>query len=155
MTSTYTYIVDSNLTFMSSSKFKFTLLIWNSKQMNISWSVFIKRHRLKQNIIRVSAWCYFINQIYNFVNFLANFECIRIHLFADFALKSLPIERSDILVSCTRRLLLFLSKDPILQALEMNESYWTLAFTGNDKRICVIVFIAPAYSTLYLFIWIF
>lgn len=114
VTSTDTYIIDSNLTLMSSSEFKFTLLIRNCKQMNISRSVFIKWHGLKQNIIRVSARCYFINQIYNFVNFLANFESVWVHLLADFAFESLPIEGSDILVSCTRRFLLFLSKDPIL-----------------------------------------
>lgn len=120
MTSANTYIVNSNLTFVTTSQFEFTLFWRHCEKMNISGSVLIERHWLKQDVVRVCTRCYFINQINNFVNSFLDFKGVWIHLFTNFALKSFPIEWSNILVSGTRWLFLLLRQNPRFQTLEMN-----------------------------------
>jgi len=45
---------------------------------------------------------------------------------------------------------LFLSEDPVLEALEVNEADGTLAFACNDQRIVGVFFGTPADSALDL-----
>ena len=43
---------------------------------------------------------------------------------------------------------MFLSEDPTLKALEMNETDSSSAFACNNKWILLVIFVAPADSTL-------
>jgi hypothetical protein len=59
--------------------------------MDIPGVVLVQRHRLEKNVVVVHRSCY-VSQINNLVNVSIDFECVWIHLFADFTLKSLPIK---------------------------------------------------------------
>jgi hypothetical protein len=100
--------------------------------MDIPGSILVKWHRLKQNVVGICARSDFIDQIDNFVNVRTNLKRVWVHLFANFALESFPVERSDILVCGTRRLFLLLCQDPRFQTLEVDKSNTTFAFTGSD-----------------------
>ena len=150
MAPTYWNIVDSYLTFMTSSQFEFGLLRSYSQQMDVSWGILIKWHWLKKNVVAICLSCDFIGLIYNFVDGFVNFESVRIHLLANLAFKSFPVERSNVLVLSTWWFFLFLSEDPTLQALEMNETNSSFAFACYDKRVLLIIFVAPADSALNL-----
>ena len=71
-------------------------------------------------------------------------------MLADLALESLPVERSHILILGTWRLLLLLSKNPGLEALEMDETDGTSAFAGDNQWVGLIVLITPTDSALNL-----
>ena len=88
--------------------------------MNVSRGVLVKRHRLKQNVVRSGSRGDFIDQINNLVNYCSNFKRVWVHLLTDFTFKSLPIERSHILVSSTWWFFLFLGQNPCFKALEMD-----------------------------------
>ena len=45
---------------------------------------------------------------------------------------------------------MLLGKDPALKALEMNESYRSLALAGNDQRILIVFIVTPTDSALGL-----
>jgi hypothetical protein len=59
--------------------------------MDVSGSIFVQWHRLKQDVVGGSLGCNFF-KINNFVDFLVYFECVRIHLFTNFTFESLPIK---------------------------------------------------------------
>ena len=86
----------------------------------------------------------------DFVDCLINFESVWIHLLANFTFESLPVERPNVLILSTWWFLLLLSKDPTLQALEMDQTNGSFAFACNDERIRRIIFISPADSALDL-----
>lgn len=150
MTSTNTDIIDSYLTFMTSSKLELSLLWSNSEQMNVSRSIFVKRHTLKQNIVACCILSDFLMQINNLVDLHVNFERVGIHLFADLTLKSFPVIGAYIHICGTWSFELLLSKNPILQALEVNNTNRTFAFTSKNKRIGIVIFGTPTNSTLNL-----
>jgi len=133
---------------MASSQFEFGLLRSNSQQMNVPRGVFVERHGLKKNVVSICLSCNFVCLIDNFVDSLPDLESVRIHLLANFAFKPFPVKGPHVLVLSTRWFFLFLSKDPTLQALEMDKTDSTLAFACNDKWVLVVIFIAPADSAL-------
>lgn len=71
-------------------------------------------------------------------------------MLADLTLESLPVERSHILVLGTWRLLLLLSENPGLEALEMDESHGSSALAGDNQRVGLIILVAPTDSALNL-----
>lgn len=91
-----------------------------------------------------------INELQVLVNTVLNLESVRIHLLADFTLEFLPVPRADIKVLSAWWLLLFLSEDPISQALEVDKTNRTLTFASDDQRVLFVVIVAPTYSTLNL-----
>ena len=80
--------------------------------MDVTRSIFVQRHRLKQDVVVSSLRSDFIGQINNLVDSFLYLESIWVHLLTNFALKSLPIERSDVLLALVHLLLLLLGKDP-------------------------------------------
>jgi len=118
--------------------------------VDISRSVLVQRHRFKEDIITLRLRSNFVYKVDNFVNFIANFEGVWIHLFADFALKPLPIEWSNILILCTWWFFLFLSQNPAFQAVKMDKSNGSFAFACQNQWIMCIIFIAPTNSALNL-----
>ena len=56
-------------------------------------------------------------------------------MFANFTFETLPVERAHVLILGVRWLFLFLSEHPVFQALEMDETYGTSAFAGNDQWV--------------------
>jgi hypothetical protein len=98
--------------------------------MNISRSVLVERHRLKQNIVACSVLGNLLMQIDNLVNLLTDFKRVGVHLFADLTFKSFPVVRTNILVSGAWTFVLFLSQNPVFEALEMDDTYRSLTFAG-------------------------
>jgi len=133
---------------MASSQFEFGLLRSYSQQMNVPRGVFVERHGLKKNVVSICLSCNFVCLIDNFVDSLPDLESVRIHLLANFAFKPFPVKGPHVLVLSTWWFFLFLSKDPTLQALEMDKTDSTLAFACNDKWVLVVIFIAPTDSAL-------
>jgi hypothetical protein len=88
--------------------------------MDVPRGVLVKGHRLKQDIISGGLSGNFVGLIDNLVDCGSDLESVRVHLLADLALESFPVERSNILILSTWWFLLFLSKDPGLKALEMD-----------------------------------
>lgn len=112
VTSGNTDIIDSNLRFMTSTKFKLSLLGCDSQQMDIPGSILVQWHGFKKNVVGLSWGSDFINQINNFVDCFTDFECVWVHLFANLAFKSFPVEWSNILILGWWWFFLFLCKDP-------------------------------------------
>ena len=133
---------------MASTQFEFGLLRRNSQQMDVSGSVLVEGHGLKEDVVTVSLRCDFISLIDDFVDGLTNFESVWIHLLANFAFESLPVERPNVLVLSTGWFFLLLSEDPTLQAVEVDQAHGTLAFACNDKGVGLVVLVAPADSAL-------
>ena len=105
-------IVDSHLGFVTSTQLELSLLVGNSQQMDVSRGVFVQRHRLKQDVVVSSLRCDFVGQINNLVDSLLDLESIWVHLLTNFALESLPVEGSDVLLALVHLLLLLLGEDP-------------------------------------------
>jgi len=101
--------------------------------MDVSGSILIKWHRLQQNVVVSDGQL--LRKINDFVNRPLYLEGIWIHLLANFTFKTLPVKRSDVLILGIWRLFLFLSEDPIFQALEMDETNSSSTFTCNNKWI--------------------
>lgn len=116
--------------------------------MDVSRRVFVKRHRLEQNIVVVIV--HLLRQVNDLVNIPLDFESVRVHLLADLALETLPVERTYILVLSIWRLLLLLCQHPVLQTLEMNQAYGTFAFAGDDQWVGIVLLRTPANSALDL-----
>jgi hypothetical protein len=150
VTSTYTDIVDTHLWFMTSTKFELSLFRSNGKQMDISRSILVERHWLQQDIVSRGLSGNLVCLINNLVNSRSNFESVWIHLFANLALESLPVEWPHILVLSTWWFLLLLSKNPGLEALEMDETHWSLTLAGDNERIGLIILVTPTNSALNL-----
>lgn len=92
MTSTDTNIVDSNLGLVASSELELVLVGCYSKQMNVSGSVFVKRHGFKQDIVCTTSLDYFLSQVNDLEDSALDLKGVWIHVFADLAFKSLPVE---------------------------------------------------------------
>ena len=133
---------------MASTQFELGLLGGHCQQMDVSGSVLVKGHGLQEDVVTVSLRCDFISLIDDFVDGLTNFESVWIHLLANFAFESLPVERPNVLVLCTGWFFLLLSEDPTLQAVEVDQAHSTLAFACNDKGVGLVVLVAPADSAL-------
>lgn len=114
--------------------------------MNVTRSVLVERHRFKQYVI--ASLSLIFAQIDNLVDRPLDLECIWIHLLANFALKSFPVEWTDILILSVWRLFLLLGQHPILKALEMDKSYCSFALASDNKGIALIFIWAPANSAL-------
>jgi len=71
-------------------------------------------------------------------------------LLADLALESFPIERSNILILSTWRFLLFLSKHPGLEALEVNKTNRASTLASDNQWVGLIIFVTPTDSALNL-----
>ena len=89
-------------------------------------------------------------KINNLIDLHADFERVWVHLLADFTLESLPVIGADVLVSGTWTFELLLCENPVLKALEVNDTNRSLTLAGNDKGVLVIVFCTPANSALDL-----
>ena len=89
-------------------------------------------------------------KINNLIDLHADFERVWVHLLADFTLESFPVIGADVLVSGTWTFELLLCKNPVLKALEVNNTNRSLTLAGNDKGVLVIVFSTPANSALDL-----
>lgn len=118
MTSADTYIIDTHLTLVASAKLELGLFGGDSEKMNVPGSVFVKRHRLQENIVVVVI--HLLREINDLVYRSLDLECVRIHLLAYLAFETLPVEGSYILVLGIWWLLLLLCQHPVLQTLEMN-----------------------------------
>jgi hypothetical protein len=117
--------------------------------MHIPGVVLVQRHWLKKNVVVVHCSCY-VTQVNNLVNVSIDFECVWIHLLADLTLKSFPIKWSYILILSIWRFFLLLCKNPILQALKVNQTDSTSALTCNNEWIRFVMFTTPADSALDL-----
>jgi hypothetical protein len=148
--STDTNIIDSNLGLMSTSKFKFGLLRSHRQQMDIPRSILIQRHGFKKNVVTRSLRRNFISLINNLVDNRSDLESVWVHLLADFALESLPVETPDVLVLSTWWLLLLLSENPRLEALEMDKTHRSSALACDNQWVGLIVLVAPADTALDL-----
>jgi hypothetical protein len=89
----------------------------------IARSVLVQGHRLKQNEI-LSDGLLHVNQLKQLV---LPFENVRIGLFANLALKLLPVVAGDILPVL---LGVTLGLDPVLQAFEMDQTHGTATLAG-------------------------
>ena len=99
---------------MASTQLELGLLRRHSQQMDVSGSVLVERHGLQEDVVTVSLRCDFISLIDDFVDGLTNFESVWIHLLANFAFESLPVERPNVLVLSTWGFFLLLSENPTL-----------------------------------------
>lgn len=133
---------------MASTQLELGLLRRHSQQMDVSGSVLVEGHGLQKNVVTVSLRCDFISLIDDFVDSLTNFESVWIHLLANFAFESLPVERPNVLVLSTGWLFLLLSENPTLEAIKVDKTHSTLAFACNNKGIRLVILISPADSAL-------
>lgn len=146
MTSTDTNVINSHLTLMASAKLKFRLFRSDRQKMDVSRGVLVQRHGLEENIVVVII--HLLRKVNDLVYVSPYLEGVWIHLLANFALKTLPIEGSHILVLSIGRLLLLLGEHPVLKALEVNQADGTLALASNNQWICWVLFGTPANSAL-------
>lgn len=112
MAATNTYVVDPNLTLVTPSKFELRLLGSDGEQVNISGGILVERHGLQENIVVVIV--HLLREIDDLVDVSLNLEGIRVHLLADLAFETLPVEGPNVLVLSIRWLLLLLCQHPIL-----------------------------------------
>lgn len=78
------------------------------------------------------------------VHFLANLECVWIHLFTDLAFELLPVEAANV---SHDSFLLFLRVQPVFQALEMDKTNRTRALAWYDQRVLDCGVLAPTETT--------
>lgn len=148
VTPTHADVVDTNLTFMSTPELELWLLWSHSQKMNISRSILVKGHRFQENIVVVVV--HLLREIDNLVDGPLDLEGVGVHLLANLAFETLPIEWANVLVLSVWWFFLFLSKNPILQALEMNQTDGTFAFACNNQWIVWVLLRWPANSALNL-----
>jgi hypothetical protein len=118
--------------------------------MDIAGVVFVKRHRLKQNVVAVVA-IDVLGDVNYFMDGVSDLEGVWVHLLADFALKTLPVEASHVgLGAVLRSLLLLLRLQPVFQALEVDEADRAFALAGDDKRVFGRLLGGPADAALNL-----
>lgn len=103
--------------------------------MDVSRSVLVQRHGFKKNVVSIGLSSDFISLIDDFVDGLSNFKSVRIHVFANFAFESLPVERSHILVLSAWWFFLLLCEDPTLQALKMDQTHCSFALASHNKWV--------------------
>ena len=78
---------------MTSAKFEFGLGRGHSEEMDISGVVLIQRHGLEQNVVVVVRGDV-LRDVDDLVNLFAYLKRVWVHLLADLALESLPVEAS-------------------------------------------------------------
>lgn len=98
--------------------------------MDVSGGVFVKRHGLQQNVVASGVLGNLLMQIDNLVDLLLDLKRVGVHLFADFALEALPVVRAHIHICGTWSFELLLGEDPVLEALEVDNSNGSLAFAS-------------------------
>jgi hypothetical protein len=111
---------------VASSKFELILVLSNSKHVNISRCIFVKRHRLKQNILGIFSWFRYVDK---FIQIIFSFENIGVTLFAYLTLKFFPIVTGNIFSVLFGMSLGFY---PIFKTKKVNETNWTSAFTSKN-----------------------
>ena len=154
VTSTDTNIVDSHLGLVSSSELEFVLVRGNNQQMDVSGRVLVEWHGLEQDVVGSTHFLDFLSQIDDLEDSLLDFESVGIHVLADLAFKSLPVERPYILGRLVDGLFLLLSQNPTFEALEVDKSDGSFAFACQNKWVGVFVlFIAPTDSALNVIFW--
>lgn len=116
--------------------------------MNVPRRVLVQRHGLQQYVIVIDI--HLLRQVNDLVYRPADFESIWVHLFADFTFETLPVKRAYVLVLGIWWFFLFLSENPVLQTLEMDEADSTLALASDDQGIVGIFLGTPANSALNL-----
>lgn len=79
-----------------------------------------------------------------------NLKRVREHLLADFALESLPVEGAHVLSLVRRMLLLLLRLQPVLEALEMDETDGACALARDNQRVAILFVARPADTALHL-----
>ena len=79
-----------------------------------------------------------------------NLERVREHLLADFALESLPVEGAHVLSLVRRMLLLLLRLQPVLEALEMDETDGAGTLARDNQRVAILFVVRPADTALHL-----
>lgn len=148
--SAHTNIVDSHLGLMTTPKFELSLLRSHRQQVDIPRGILVQWHRLKKNVVSGGLCGNLISLINNLVNCWSDLKGVRVHLLADLALESLPVERPHILVLGTWWFLLLLSENPRLQALEVDQTDGTSALASDNQGIGLVVFVTPADTALDL-----
>ena len=141
---------------MASAQFEFTLVGGNCQQMNVSGRILVKGHGLQQDIVSALSLLDFLRHVDDLEDSFVDFEGIWIHVFANFTFKSLPVEGPDVLGGLIDRLLLLLSQNPTLEALEVDQTDGTLALASQNKGVGLFVLlIAPTDSALYVIFGLF
>lgn len=102
--------------------------------MNVPGSIFVKWHRLQQDVVVIII--HLLREVNNFVDVPLDFEGVWVHLFANLAFKTFPVEGTHILILSIWWFFLFLCEYPVLQALEVDEADRSLALAGNNQRVC-------------------
>jgi len=85
--------------------------------MDVSRSIFVERHRLKQDIVDTRCLLLHINE---FEEFAIVFEYVWVALLTDLTFKFLPVVRGNVLAVLLH---VFLRGDPTLQTLEVDQAY--------------------------------
>ena len=101
-------VVDSHLTLVASSKFELALIRGHGEQVDISGRVLIQWHGLEKDVVGRGGLGYFLSQIDNFEDSWSNLESVWIHMFANFAFESFPVEGTNVLGRLGDRLFLLL-----------------------------------------------
>ena len=148
MTATDTNIVDSDLALVAPAKLELRLLGSDCEQVDVSGGVLVEGHRLQQNIVVVVI--HLLREIDDLVDVSLYLEGVRVHLLANLAFETLPVERSHVLVLSIWRFLLLLGQHPVLQALEVNQTYSSFALASNDQWVVGVLLGRPANSALDL-----
>lgn len=148
VTATNTDVVDSHLTLVSATQLELGLLGRHREQVNVPRRVLVQRHRLQQYVIVFDI--HLLRQVNDLVYRPADFESIWVHLFADFTFETLPVKRAYVLVLGIWWFFLFLSENPILETLEVDETDSTLALASDNERIVGVLLGTPANSALNL-----
>ena len=120
---THTDVVDPDLRLVAPSQLEFTLIVGDREQVDVPRGVLVQRHRLKQDIVSSLCLGNLVGHINNLENSLFNLEGVWIHVFADLALESLPVEGPHVLSRLGDRLLLLLGQNPRFEALEVDQAH--------------------------------
>ena len=154
MASRNTDIVDPHLRFVATTEFELVLIRRHCQQMNVSRSILVKRHRLEKNVVRPMGFLNLFGKINDLVDCWPDLESVRVHLLTNLAFETFPVERPYVLVGGRKRFFLLLRENPRFQTGEMNQTDRSLALASDDKRISLVVLIAPANSALDVFLWL-
>ena len=136
-------VIDPHLRLVASAQFELTLVGGHSQEMDVSRSVFVKRHGLEQDVVGTRGLLDLLRHVDNFEDSLVDFESIWIHVFADLTLEPFPVEGPDILGGLIDRLFLLLSENPTLEALEVDQTDGSLALACQNKGVGLLVFLIP------------
>ena len=144
----HTDVVDSDLRLVASSELELRLLRSHCQQVHISRVVLVERHRFEQDVVVRVASDVLVDVDY-LEDLSANLEGVGVHLLADLALKTLPVEGPDTgSGSRLRAFLLLLRLQPVLETGEVDETDGAFALASHDQRVLGSLVRAPADSAL-------